>query len=257
MPKKATITGKKKAKKENRELEINIYNLLGKIIDKQKAPKEIFGAKVSPNLIAQFVKAYLANKRAGTHLVKTRSEVVGSTRKIYRQKGTGRARHGSIKAPIFKGGGIAHGPKIKDYSQKMPKKMKRAALFGILSDKLKSGKIRIVKDIESVETKTKKISEVLENFGFKKKDKKIKVLLILTQKVNNVLLAGRNIANLSIEEAGLINTYSLLEHDQILFSEGVVEKLESHFLKRKEKNEKKSRTNAKPIRKEKLKKMNI
>src|SRR3972149_7539732 len=124
MPKKNT------AKKEiKNKLETAVYNPDGKVMKKVTLPADVFDVEVKTELLNMAVRIYQANQRLGTHKAKTRGQVTGSTRKIYKQKGTGRARHGDIKAPIFIGGGIAHGPKPRDFSLNLPKRMKRLALF--------------------------------------------------------------------------------------------------------------------------------
>src|SRR3989344_7875158 len=139
------------AKSLAKGLKADVFDLSGKVTTTVTLPEYLFGAKVNRPLMAQAVRVYLANQRAGTQSTKTRGEVDGSTRKIYRQKGTGRARHGGIRAPIFVGGGIAHGPKPHDFSRELPQKMRRAALFSALSGKLKDGEVKIMKNLDKIE----------------------------------------------------------------------------------------------------------
>jgi len=236
------------------KIEADVYNLDGKTTEKIELPKEIFGVKVNPILLAQAIRVYLANQRLGTHSTKTRSEVTGSTRKIYRQKGTGRARHGDIKAPIFIGGGVAHGPKPQDYALSFPKKMKRIALFGALTDRLNKGKIKIISQLSSIEPKTKKMKEILARLGFVKLDKaKERILLVTYEKLNNIFLAGRNLANFKMLEAKLLNTYDVLTHQNIIFMKEAIPILKEHYFnidknkvkKEEPKKEIKSRTKSK------------
>ncbi len=158
MPRKKITKTKKTEVKQAVNLKTDVYNLKGDIVGKTTLPTEIFDVKINPQLISQAIRTYQVNNRLGTVSTKTRSEVAGSTRKIYRQKGTGRARHGSITAPIFIGGGVAHGPKPYDYSLKWPQKMKQAALFGVLTDKFQNGAVKIVRGLEKIELKTKSMS---------------------------------------------------------------------------------------------------
>ena len=130
----------KKVEKKSK-LSLSVYGIDGKEQKTIELPKDVFAATENKSLLAQAVRVYLVNQRQGNVKVKTRSEVIGSTRKIYRQKGTGKARHGAIKAPIFVGGGVAHGPKQKEYNLKFNKKEKKLALYGALSSKLKEKKI--------------------------------------------------------------------------------------------------------------------
>src|SRR5581483_3879222 len=125
------------------KLSASVYDLKGKAIGRVTLPSEVFGVEENPHLLAQAVRVYLANQRQGTVSTKTRGEVQGSTRKIYRQKGTGRARHGGIRAPIFVHGGIVFGPKPREFSLSMPQKMRRLALFTALSGKVKDGELKI------------------------------------------------------------------------------------------------------------------
>ena len=176
-----------------------VLDLTGKVTEKISLSKEIFGAKINKVLIAQAVKVYLANQRQGTASTKTRGEVEGSTRKIYRQKGTGRARHGSIRAPIFVHGGVVFGPRPHDYSLKLPQKMKRNALFSALSAKFNDGEIKILQDLEKLEPKTKKFAEVIKNLGLENKKKKI--LLITAAETENLKRAAQNIEGVTITAA--------------------------------------------------------
>src|SRR3990170_6251019 len=136
-------------------LNVPVVGVDGKTKSKIQLPKELFGAKVNKALLAQAVRVYLANQRTGNAATKTRGEVEGSTRKIYRQKGTGRARHGAIRAPIFVGGGIVFGPRPHDFHLDFPKKMKRRALGSALTSKLGSGDVIVVSGLSDLEPKTK------------------------------------------------------------------------------------------------------
>lgn len=227
--KKSTKTGKTELKL-NVSLRTDVFNLQGEVVGKTTLPPEIFGVKVSSQLLAQAVRVYHANQRAGTHDTKTRSEVAGSTRKIYKQKGTGRARHGAITAPIFIGGGIAHGPHPRDYTLTLPQKMKQVALFGVLTDKFQNGALKIVRGMDKMELKTKKMSKVLLNLRLlPEKSKNTNILLVTAQNERNVNLAGRNIPYLTIENAKLLNTYEVLSHKNVLLMEDAVPVLASHF----------------------------
>lgn len=222
---------KSEPKKESKKVEAPVYDVQGKIVGKQSLPPEIFGVKVVPRLIAQAVRVYLANKRQGTKSTKTRSMVTGSSRKIYRQKGTGRARHGDIKAPIFIGGGIAHGPKPKDYSLSLPKKMRRKALFCALTDALQSEKVKIVKGLEALPVKTRELIAVFEHLGLgQKKKMSQKTLLVLTPDTNTMVLAGRNIAGLTIIQANQLHPYEVLANKAVVFVKDTAEVLEKTFV---------------------------
>ncbi|PIP74376.1 MAG: 50S ribosomal protein L4, partial [Candidatus Levybacteria bacterium CG22_combo_CG10-13_8_21_14_all_35_11] len=195
---------------------------------------EIFGAKINKVLLAQAVRVYLANQRKGTHSTKTRGEVEGSTAKIYRQKGTGRARHGSKRAPIFVKGGVVFGPKPRDYSLKLPKKMRRLALFSSLTTKKDEGKIVVLSGLEKIEAKTNKMADVVKNLNLEEKNKKI--LLITPDTINafeNVYKATRNLKGVSIVSAKMLNTYEVLNSKTVLLMKASIEVLENNFLKEK------------------------
>src|SRR3989338_2495108 len=213
-------------------LRADVYNTQGKVVSKIGLPKEVFGAKVNNSLMAQAVRVYLANQRMGTASTKNRGEITGSTKKIWRQKGTGRARHGSKKAPIFVGGGVAFGPRTRDYSLKMPKKMKKAALFSALSYKQNNGEIKVVTGLEKISPKTKFMAQVVKKLGFD--SKKINVLLITPDKAKkgfeNVYRAGRNIEGLKILGANALNTYEVLDNQLALFMKDSVGAVGKHFV---------------------------
>lgn len=214
-------------------MKIDIFDTTGKKTGKIDLPDKIFAAKVNENLMAQAVRVYLANQRQGTASTKDRSEVIGSRRKIWRQKGTGRARHGDRYAPIFVGGGIAHGPKPKDWSLKMPKKMRRLSLFSALTNKLKEGEILIIQGLEKIEPRTKKILEALLSLKLKTENKKLaeKTLLVLPEKIEAVVRAGGNITNLTLAQASLLNTYQVLNGGKLVFLKPSIKVLEETFLR--------------------------
>src|SRR3989344_5158891 len=180
-----------KAKKSG-SLTVPVYEISGKEKGSLSLPKEAFSVDVNKALLAQAVRVYQSNQRQGTASTKTRGEVVGSTRKIYRQKGTGRARHGDIKAPIFVGGGIVGGPKPKDFSLKINKKQKTKAFFSALTLKLKENNIMgIVDEALKIKPKTKIVADFLEALKFS--GKKITFVLPKLEK-NNFVLASRNLS---------------------------------------------------------------
>lgn len=235
-------TAKSPKSDKHTSLSLNVLNLKGVSSGKVSLSPEIFGAEENPTLLAQAVRVYLANQRQGTRSTKTRGEVVGSTKKIYRQKGTGRARHGSVKAPIFIGGGVAHGPKPKDFSLEFPKVMRRKALFSALSGKLKQERILAISGLESMKEKTKEMVSVLENLklfmDMKKKDRK--VMLIVPKIERNIQLSGRNIQGLTLRSANLLTTYEVLNHNTLVFSKDSFPALEKTFLKDRRLNQTKT-----------------
>lgn len=217
-------TEKKKQSKTvvARGLTVDMYDVKGNVAGSISLPKEIFAAKVNNALMAQAVRVYLANQRRGSASTKTRGEVRGSTRKIYRQKGTGRARHGAITAPIFVGGGVVFGPKPRDYSLKLPQKMKKAALLSALSVKRKDSAVSVVGNLEKLLPKTKEMVALLNKLHLSKTQK---VLLVLPERIDNVTRAARNIANIEMMHAGQLNTYKVLESAHILFMQQAIDTL--------------------------------
>ena len=235
---KAKETKKEVKKKEpvvkTDGLKMDVYDLKGKVVEKIALPKEIFETKVNKSLLSQAVRVYLANQRRGTHSTKTRGEINATTHKAWRQKGTGRARHGAKSAPIWVGGGVVFGPKPRDYSLKLPKKMKRAALFSSLTVKREENKIMVLTGLEKIEAKTKKMADVIKNLKLEEKNKKI--LLVTPDTINayeNVFKAGKNIKGVSIMSAKMLNTYEVLNAKTILFMKASLETLENNFLKEK------------------------
>lgn len=252
MPRKK-ITKSKKKDKVGGSLKADIYNLHGEAVAKTSLPAEIFAAKVNPFLLAQAVRVYQTNQRLGTHATKTRAEVVASTRKIYRQKGTGRARHGAISAPIFRGGGIAHGPKPRDYSLNLPAKMRRQALFGALTEKLQCKEVKVLRGLKNIEAKTKKMHETLVNL--KLEAGKDRILLVAPQNFQNIKLASGNIQNLSVENARLLNAYEILSCKNLIIMEESIPVLANHFFSYKKESVKTSKASPKNNPPKKINKM--
>ena len=205
----------KSVKKSENMLTVAVYGPDGKVTGQVELPVEIFGAKVNKQLIAQAVRVYLANQREGSASTKSRGEVAGSTRKIYRQKGTGRARHGGIRAPIFVHGGIAHGPKPRDYSLKMPQKMRRAALYATLTLKAKSGAIKVVDGLDTIEPKTKVMAALLKQVAPESMGKR--VLFVLADKQANLIRAARNIEGVTYDFTRQLHAYEVMNTHMIIF----------------------------------------
>ncbi len=190
--------------------------------------KEVYGIEPNDHAIYLDVKQYLANQRQGTHKTKERAEISGSTRKIKKQKGTGTARAGSIKSPIFRGGGTVFGPQPRDYSFKLNKKLKQLARKSALSYKAKDKSIAIVEDFTLEAPKTKEYLKMLSALSLGDK----KTLLILGDVNKNVVLSGRNLKNTKVVAAESINTYDVLNADTLILSESSVEKIENLFNKK-------------------------
>ncbi len=207
---------------------VDLYDLSGKVTGKVTLPAVIFAAKENKPLVAQAVRVYLANQRKGTVSTKSRGEVQGSTRKIYRQKGTGRARHGSNRAPIFVHGGVAFGPKPRDYSLKLPQKMKRVALFSALSAKVKDGEIKVISGLASIEPKTKVMAQLMKQLS--SDAKKRNVLLITEKDTENISRAAKNLEGISYTAASRLNVYDVLTSKMLILMQESVAMLEKTFI---------------------------
>ncbi|MBB1253634.1 50S ribosomal protein L4 [Streptomyces alkaliterrae] len=181
-------------------------------------PAELFDAQVSVPLIHQVVVAQLAAARQGTHKTKSRGEVRGGGRKPYRQKGTGRARQGSTRAPQFAGGGVVHGPVPRDYSQRTPKKMKAAALRGALSDRARHNRIHVVTGVVEGDISTKAAKNLFGKISERKH-----VLLVAERSDEAAWLSTRNLPQVHILEPGQLNTYDVLVSDDVVFTKAAFE----------------------------------
>ena len=212
-------------------LKQSVYDVKGKVAESINLPAEIFGVKINKTLMTQAVRVYLANQRRGTLSTKSRGEVKISTRKIYRQKGTGRARHGAASAPIFVGGGIAFGPKPRDFSLKLNQNMKRVALFSALTSKLKDGEIKVVTGLEKIEPKTKKMVDVIDKLELNGKNAQVLLIMPSGNENVNIVKAGRNIKGVTVTSANLINTYEILSNKRVLFMKSSIDSLKETFLK--------------------------
>ncbi|GFE16121.1 50S ribosomal protein L4 [Streptomyces glebosus] len=197
---------------------IDILSPAGDKAGSVELPTEIFDAKVSVPLIHQVVVAQLAAARQGTHKTKTRGEVRGGGKKPYRQKGTGRARQGSTRAPQFAGGGIVHGPQPRDYSQRTPKKMKVAALRGALTDRARNSRIHVVAGVVEGDISTKAAKTLLGKVSERKN-----VLLVVERSDEAAWLSARNLPQVHILEPGQLNTYDVLVSDDVVFTKAAFE----------------------------------
>lgn len=189
--------------------------------------KSVFGIEPNEHAIYLDVKQYLANRRQGTHKAKERAEIKGSTRKIKKQKGTGTARAGSIKSPIFRGGGRIFGPRPKDYRFKLNKNLKRLARKSALSQKAKEDAIMVVEDFNFDTPKTKNFTDILKGLGIQQK----KTLVVLGELNKNVYLSSRNLSVSEVVTASELSTYKILNASKILFVEGSLEGVESNLSK--------------------------
>ena len=205
-------------------MELFVHKINGKKTSKKiKLDNSVFGVEPNTHAIYLDVKSYLANKRQGTHKTKQRSDIKGSTRKIKKQKGTGTARAGSIKNPIFRGGGRIFGPIPRDYSQKVNKKVKRLARKSALSIKAKEKSILIVEDFQMEKPSTKEFIKMLSALGLSGK----KNLFVLEELNKNVYLSSRNLKNSNVVINSELNTYGISNANNLIISEGAVPKIES------------------------------
>lgn len=206
-------------------MEVKIYNQKGEESGKIKLPESIFNVSWNSNLVHQTAVSLMSNKRRGTAHAKDRSEVSGGGKKPWRQKGTGRARHGSTRSPIWVGGGVTHGPrKEKNYSTKINKKVKSKALYSVLSKKLKEGEILFVDDIKITDPKTKSAKEILNSLskidGFDKLNSKKRntAFLALDGKKESVLKSFRNFGNVGTDESRNLSILPLLQYKYLIIS---------------------------------------
>jgi len=209
-------------------MELEVYKIDGtKSGDKVTLPDEIFGITPHEHAMYQAVRLYLASKRQGTHKVKGRSEVRGGGRKPWRQKGTGRARVGTIRSPLWIGGGAIHGPQPRDYSFKLPRKLKELARKSALSQKVADKQFRVVEDFSFDEPKTKEVATMLAALGLDK----TKTTLLLAKNDKNISKSGRNIPKFAVLEAKNVSTYELLNNKMLIVQKSAVEILKNGFPK--------------------------
>jgi large subunit ribosomal protein L4 len=200
---------------------VDLFNLKRDKVGTIALPDEVYGVEVAEHLIHEVVTAQLASKRAGTHAGKERSGVRGSTHKIYKQKGTGRARHGGIRAPNFVGGGRAHPPKPQDFSRRAPRRVRLAALKSALSLLVKEGRLTVVENFELETIKTKAFAAVLEVL----KPSQKRTLVVDAKDNEKLRLSIRNLnQNLFLPPEG-VNVYDLLRHDHLVVSKQAIEQI--------------------------------
>src|SRR6056297_2083783 len=198
------------------------YNTNGEKIADIDLSDDIFNSDIKEDVVHQVVTAQLAKIRGGNASTKTRSEVRGGGRKPWRQKGTGRARHGSIRSPLWVGGGITFGPSPRSYDKKLTKKMRRLALRSVLTDKVDRDELILVDKIELDQPKTKAVVNILADLNLEDK----KVVLVMPEKDENLYLSARNIPNVKTLLAGSVNAYDLLDNEMVVFIEEAVKMVE-------------------------------
>lgn len=207
-------------------MELNIVNIKGEDTGRKiELPDSIFAIEPNDHAIYLDVKQYLANNRQGTHKAKERNEVSGSTRKIKKQKGTGTARAGSIKSPVFRGGGRIFGPRPRNYSFKLNKKVKQLARFSALAHKAKNNEILVVEDFSFEAPKTREFNAIRKSLQLDGK----RSLLVLGTENRNVLLSARNLPRTEVSVASGLNTYSIMKAQYLLLTESSVEQIGKLF----------------------------
>ncbi len=214
---------KKEVAKKVVGLSVPVYSLAGKANGEMSLPKEIFGALINNSLLSQAIRVYGTNQKIFTSKTKTRGEVEGSTAKIYRQKGTGRARHGAIRAPIFVGGGITFGPTTRKVRLDLPKRMKKAALVSALSSKMLDKKIIGLTGLEKASGKTSEVFNLLRKINGS--ETAVNTLIVIAEKTDNIVRAISNIPHVSILSVNLINAYEVIKHDMLMLTKDAVDKL--------------------------------
>jgi len=200
---------------------VAVVNTNGERVGEIELSEDVFGQPVNEAVLHEVVVMHLANRRRGTHDTKTRAEVRGGGRKPWRQKGTGRARHGSIRSPIWRGGGIVFGPHPRDYSYSVPKKVKRMALKSALSAKVKEGKLIVLDALTLAEPKTKEMVNVIDNLKVNNG-----ALFVTAERDLNVEKSTRNIPGFKSLEARQLNVYDLLDHDNLVLTRDAVTRVE-------------------------------
>lgn len=200
---------------------VALYNMEGKEIGTVELSEQVFGAQINAPVVHEVVKNYLANQRQGTQSTKTRTEVRGGGIKPWRQKGTGRARQGSIRAPQWTGGGVALGPKPRDYRYSVNRKIKRIALKSALSSKVQENDIIVVDGLKLDEIKTAKIASMLKALNVDSK-----ALIVTAELDRNVYMSARNIKNVKPTYVAQLNTYEVLKYNKFVVAKDAVEKME-------------------------------
>ena len=202
---------------------VSVYNMEGKEVGALELNDAVFGVEVNEHLVHLAVVAQLANKRQGTQKAKTRSEVSGGGRKPWRQKGAGHARQGSTRSPQWKGGGIVFAPTPRDYTIRLNKKEKRAALRSALTSRVQDNKFIVVDELKFDEIKTKKFQNVMDNL------KVSKALVVLADKDQNTVLSARNIAGVKTSQVGSNNVYDILKYNTVVATKAAVASIEEVY----------------------------
>jgi large subunit ribosomal protein L4 len=204
-------------------MKADVYNIKGEVVDAAELKEDIFGIEPNEAVVHQVIVAWLANQRQGTQSAKTRAEVSGGGKKPWRQKGTGRARVGSSRNPVWRHGGVAFAPKPRDYSQQINKKMKRLAMKSVFSSKVSDKELYIVDELKFAAPKTKEMVQVLDNL------KLGKTLVVIAENDANVTKSVSNIPTAKCATVGTLNTYEMLKYDNMLLTKAALEKIQEVY----------------------------
>ncbi|MAJ24065.1 MAG: 50S ribosomal protein L4 [Rickettsiales bacterium] len=208
----------------SKAIKFQIVDLDNKKKEDIDLPSFIFSTEIKEEIVAKVVNWQLLKRRQGSHKVKERNEIVGSNAKIYRQKGTGRARHGSKKVVQFKGGGVVHGPKVRSHEKKIPSKLKKQAIRILLSSKLKEGKLKIIDKFEVKSIKTKNILDKFNKLGIKS------ATFVEGGEVNkNFLLSARNVKEIDLLSINGLNAYQILKRDSLIVSSSAIKEVVKRY----------------------------
>ena len=202
---------------------VDVLNRSGEKVSETQLPDTIFSIPVKKSVLHDVVKMQLASKRCGTASVKGRSDITGSTKKLYRQKGTGNARSGSVKSPLRRGGGVIFGPMQRSYAYKLPKKVRALALKMALSSKLATDSLRVIDNFDLQEIKTKGFVEVTRALGLKK------VLVVTSDDDRNLFLSSRNVPGMKVIKTEGLNVYDILKYDSLLLVESSIQGIEGRL----------------------------
>lgn len=202
-------------------MEVPVYSLNGEVVDQIHLSQAVFGLPFNAAVVHQAMARQLANRRQGTASTKTRSEVAGSTRKLYAQKHTGRARRGSVKSPLLRGGGVVFGPKPRTYRQSMPKKMRRLALKCLLSAKVREGNMRLVQELDFDQPRTRDMMRVLSSLGSDSS-----TLILTAQSTPGVVKSAANLPEVKVLPSALINVLDLLSCKMLIATVPAIRNIE-------------------------------
>jgi large subunit ribosomal protein L4 len=203
---------------------VDVKNLKNESVGQLELSEDVFGAPLNEALIYDAVRNYLTNQRQGTVKTKTRGNVSGSGKKLWKQKGTGRARIASLRSPLWKGGGNVHGPQPRDWTSELPKKMKRGALSSVLSERLREGNLVVVDGLNLESNKTKAFAGIVKAMGWDSK-----TLIVETEPQENLVLSSRNLPGVKVAAGVNVNIYDVLYHEKIVFTREAINLLQERL----------------------------